>query len=307
MPYTELLTRALHIAWRNRWLWLLALLAGETGGGLSTGGGGNVRFPTSGASQPSGSGAPDFSPALRWVQDHSALLALGAVVFVILWVLFFLLSCAAVAAEIRGVQEIDDQQPMGLGRAWSLGLERFGLVLRLRLWLLALGVAAAVAIGLVVLASVLLAIEQSWGTLALLVYFGLSLGAVLFVIALVLSVVVPLALRAAVVDRLPGRRALVRGVALFSTRAGRVLACWGLMLGCQLVFGIAVTVVAVAVGLVAVGVIYPLYVAGQLAAAIAVGVGFGLVVLVVLGTASAAYAAFYSTFWTLAYRRLEAA
>ena len=44
MPYADLLRQSLHIAWRNRWLWLLALFAGEAGGGGGSGGfGGNQR------------------------------------------------------------------------------------------------------------------------------------------------------------------------------------------------------------------------------------------------------------------------
>jgi len=280
MHYTELLRRSVRIAWHNRWLWLLALFAAETGGG-----GGNFSSRISGN---------PFNPSLvtDWIQQHAALLiALGAAL-VVIWILLFLLSCACAPALVRGIQEIDADRPAGLGRAWTMGRERFAEVLRLRLALLLIWIAILVLFGLLVAAGIVLFRSNSPSGVAVVVAFGISLALVSFLLALALGFITPLALRAAALEQQPGWAALRRAYRLTVGHPGRVLACWGLMLACQLGFPAALAVFAAVA-------------AGQLALAIVAGA----LVVVVLGgallVAGAAFAAFYASFWTLAFVRLE--
>jgi hypothetical protein len=57
MPYGEIITRALGITWRHRYLWLLALFAGE----------GVASFSSISFSQPSsGGGGTNYTPAQIW-------------------------------------------------------------------------------------------------------------------------------------------------------------------------------------------------------------------------------------------------
>ncbi len=305
MHYTELLRRSVRIAWHNRWLWLLALFAAETGGG-----GGNFSSRISGnpfSNQTQSGRAAPFNPSLvtDWIQQHAALLiALGAAL-VVIWILLFLLSCACAPALVRGIQEIDADRPVGLGRAWTMGRERFAEVLRLRLALLLIWIAILVLFGLLVAAGIVLFRSNSPSGVAVVVAFGISLALVSFLLALALGFITPLALRAAALEQQPGWAALRRANRLTVGHPGRVLACWGLMLACQLGFGIGVAVVATVAGIPAALAVFAAVAAGQLALAIVAGA----LVVVVLGgallVAGAAFAAFYASFWTLAFVRLE--
>lgn len=308
MPYTELLRRALQISWRHRWLWLLALFAAETGGG----GGGNFSSRVSGNPFPNRNPPPSgqpFNPSVvtDWVQQHAALLVAAGVAVLVLWILLFLLSCACAPALVRGVEEIEAGRPAGLRRAWGLGLERFGAVLRLRLVLLLIWLAVLVLFGLLVAAGIVLFSARSYGGLAVVIAAGISLAGFVFLLSLVLGFIAPLALRSAALEAQPGWAALRRAYALTMHRPGRVLACWGLMLACQLAFGLVAAVVTLAVGAPAALAVFAAVAAGQLVLAIVTGVVVGVVLGGALLVAGAAFAAFYGSFWTLAFARLESA
>jgi hypothetical protein len=311
MPYTELLRRSLHIAWRNRWLWLLALFAGEAGGGGGSGGFGGNPFPRGnlgqGGQTSPATGLPDLTPVRQWVQDHAGLLVAAALVLVVVWIAFFIFSCACAAAEVRAVQEIDAGRPSGLRRAWSLGRERFMPVLRLRLVLLLLGLAVLVGLGLIFAAGLVLALAGNFVGLLVVVWLGTAALFTLLVAAFALSVMLPVALRSAVLEGQPGWRALRRAYGLTMARPGRVLACWGLMVACQIGYGLVVGIAAVVVALPALAAVGTAFAAGQLVLAIIPGVLLALVLGVVLIVGAAAFGAFYSTFWTLAFSRLETA
>jgi hypothetical protein len=311
--YTELLRRAAEIAWRRRWLWLLALFAGESGGGLSGGsrgvnvpafspGGGGGGGP---ASQPNG--LPDIAPFAQWVTDHVPLLVAIGIALLLFYAVLFVISCISVGATIRGVEEIDAGRPVGLGRAWGLGAARFGPVFRLRLLLLLLGVVATLLGGGLVLLGVLAVQFGAWAALAIVIYQGAGLIFELFLVALVLGVLLPVAVRAVVLDALGAVRGLVRAYRLLLARPARVLACWGLMLGCQIAYGIALGIGILLLVLPAIALLAAVYAGGHLAATIVAGIVIGVVVLAAVLVASAPFAAFYSSFWTLAYGRLERA
>jgi hypothetical protein len=162
-------------------------------------------------------------------------------------------------------------------------------------------------LGAMVLLGVLAGVSRAWFALAILIYQGTGLLFEYFLVALVVGVMLPVATRAIVLDALTVRRGLTRAYQLLLGRTGRVLACWGLMVVCQIAYGIVFGLAAVLVALPLGGLVLAAYAGGHLAVAIVVGVVIGLVVLAVLLVASAAFAAFFSSFWTLAYRRLEAA
>jgi len=304
VPYTDLLRQALRIAWRNRWLWLLAFFAAETGGGFSGGFRGGNPFP--GATRTGRvSGLPDLTPAWHWVQDHAALLVAAGVGLLVVWIVLFFVSCACAAAEVRGVSEIDAGRPSGLRLAWDLGRERFWPVVRLRLALLVAGLAILLVFGLVAAAAVALGLEQSWFALLVVLYFAVALAFTALLVGIAFSVLLPVALRAAALEGRPGLGALRRAYELAKARPGRVIACWGLMVACQLAFGLALFLAAALVAVPALAAAAAAYAAGQLAATVIAAVFFGIVIGGAVLVASAAFAAFYSSFWTLAYARLE--
>ncbi|HEV1991496.1 MAG TPA: hypothetical protein VGR34_01365 [Candidatus Dormibacteraeota bacterium] len=303
MPYWQLVSRSFAIAWRQKYLWLLALFAGESGGASFN----------SGTSQPIGStrgkgNAPDFSSVphqvSNWFSQNLGLVVVVAVLFVLLLIAFFVLAAVCEGAVVRASAEHDAERPFGLRLAWRCGVQTMGTVIRLRLLLLVLvlpvlivllalfagflvalsnhNVGAAVAVGLVGLLVVLAAIPYS-------IYLGFLnlLGA-----------------RAAVLEQLGARAALVRGHHLVRKRLGRVLLVWLVWIATAFVVGLCAAVVLAILVVPASLLAVVAFTTGSAAVWIAVAIIVLIlapIVLIVEGFVLAQG----STYWTIAFRRLE--
>src|ERR1700687_6288676 len=138
MPYWLLVTRSFSIAWRARYLWLLALFAGEGGVGFNFGNQATGPFGP-GGNTPNGS---DFNAASQHVSDwfgqHIALVVAAAVLLILLVIAFFVLAAVCEGALVRASAEHDAERPFGLRSAWRCGVATMGTIIRLRLLLLVL-------------------------------------------------------------------------------------------------------------------------------------------------------------------------
>src|SRR4029077_15725980 len=132
------LSRALRITWRRPWLWLLALLAGESSGAGGSGSSSSSFQQPTGGSSGNGAGGANFTPPdlgwlPGWLAGHAGLLLGIAVAILVIGILLFLLSCVAEGALIRAAAELDQGQQVTLGRAWSAGIGSFWRVLGFKL------------------------------------------------------------------------------------------------------------------------------------------------------------------------------
>ena len=304
MRYENLLSRSLRIAWRRPWLWLLALLAGESNGAGGGGSSGSSFQQPTGTSGPNGANGANLSPPdlgwlPGWLTGHAGLLLTIALAFLVLGVLFFLLSCVAEGALIRAVAELDQGERVTLGRAWSQGLGSFWRVLGFKL----------VQFLLVVLPLLLLLVPPllglSGGQNGLLK--GLLLDLPLAIAYLFWSVFVGwlsvLAVRACVLDGAGSVACFGAGWRLLKARFPRV-ALTGVLLGAvgigvgiglQVVYGILSVPFASTV-LSEIG-------QSNWQAAGPTLLAWFAVLLPVSLLLSSAIGAYYATAWTLAYRR----
>ncbi len=302
MPYWELVTRSFKIAWRYKYLWLLALFAGEAGGASY-----NYSQSTSQQDRPLRQPADlraFYQPFLDWLNSHAGLLVATAVLVVALWIAFFVLAAVCEGAVVRAAAEHDAERPFGLGIAWRCGRATMGTILRLRLLLIALALPVGVASIALILGLILTWTSKNAGFLILLLLL------VLFVLAsipyiLYLHLLDRLGTRAVVLEQLTAARAaLGYGHRLLRKRLGRVLLVWLVTIAIGFVAGIALLIPTALV-------ILPVVLIGI--ATYSVGGptfwllgAFALLILVPVFLAIAAFlAAQVSTFWTLAYRRLE--
>ena len=115
MPYWQNITRSFEIAWRHKYLWLLALFAGESGGG-----GG---FNYSQGTRQTGSTNPNFpvEHLTTWLTQHAGLLIAAGVIWLLVLVGLFILAAVCEGALIRGAAEHDAERPFGLRQAWISG------------------------------------------------------------------------------------------------------------------------------------------------------------------------------------------
>jgi hypothetical protein len=135
------------------------------------------------------------------------------------------------------------------------------------------------------------------------------LATLLLVLAIPFWVVFGVALlfgvRAIVLDGQGASAALASGFRLIQRRLGRVALLWLLILAAGFVAGIAIGLGIALVTLLAGGLVVGAAVTGGFVGAVIVGVPAAVAWLAVVMTVGGAFSAFNSTYWTVAYRRLE--
>ena len=302
MNYAELLTRALAISWRHRYLWLLALLSGEAAmSGLQ-----NVQ----GAPGRQNGASPVFaggrgSELTAWLAAHAALLWGAAIAFALVLIMLLLVSAVANGAVVRAAAEHDGERRFGLRPAWRAGVQTFWPVLRIKLLSIAVVFATLIAVGS--LALLAFAAARA-GNAGLAIAAGAGAG-LLFLLAIpfwiVFSVAVLLAVRGIVLDGNRPLAALGGAFALIRRRLGRVALVWLLAAAAGIVGGIGVAIAVLVVALPLAGLVVGAYLAAGVPAAVAVGSLGGLVGVAVLLALSGALGAFTSTLWTLSYSRFD--
>jgi hypothetical protein len=303
MPYWELVTRSFRISWRHKYLWLLAFFAGEGGGSF------NFNSSTSVPSRSNGGrNAPDVGAInqqiSQWIAEHVGLILAASVAIILLAIAFFVLAAVCEGAVVRAAAEHDAERPFGLGWAWRAGTATMGAMIVFRLLLLALAlplliVFVALAIGFVVAIS-----GQNGLLIALLVVFGILFVLASIVYLLLLFFLDRLGTRALVLEQLGAMAALRRAYALITKRLGRLLLVWLVSIAVGTTVGIGLTIVGAILIIPAVLFAIAAYASGS-AVWWLVLVFAILVLLPVLLVLSAFLAAQGSTFWTLAYRRME--
>lgn len=304
MPYWLLVTRSFSIAWRHRYLWLLALFAGEAGAGFSVGNQATGPFGP-GGNTPNGS---DFNSASQHVSDwfgqHISLVVAAAVLLILLVIAFFVLAAVCEGALVRASAEHDAERPFGLRLAWQCGVATMGTIIRFRLLLIALWLPVLIVVVTLVAGLVFSIAGSSVGPA---VAFGL-LGLLIIVPAIAYAIYVGfldrLGTRAAVLEQIGARAAIVRAHRLLRKRLGRVLLVWLLSIATAFAVGICAAIVlailvvpAFLIGIGAFATGSPLL---WLAVALAV-----LILLPVALIVEGFVIAQSSTYWTVAFRRLE--
>jgi hypothetical protein len=312
MQYGELIARSFSIVWRHKYLWLLAILGGAdvSAGGFGSNFSGLGNAFNSGGSSSGGAGNPaglrDAATAAgQFLQSNlGLLLALGAVVLAVA-VAWWLLSCVTTGALVRATAEHDAERPFGPGAAWRTGLSTFGAILGLRLlglvWLLlVLGVFGALAaLGVASYTS------GQGAAFGLVIGLGILGFVVLLVASIPVGIVLILGTRAVVLERRGPVSALGRGVELLRARLGRVLLVWLLQVGLALAAGLGLAIVLVPVVLIGAVMAVAAGAASGVGAAVVVAIPLVLLLIVSSIILGGIVGAYLSTYWTLAFRRME--
>lgn len=301
MPYWLLVTRSFRIAWDHKYLWLIALFSGEAGyAGSSSSYSQRQTAPTT--------APPNFGnirdQASAWLSGHIALLVSIAVIWLVLVIAFFILAAVCEGATIRGSAEHDADRPFSLGPAWRAGVQTMWVIVRFRLLLLLLSLPILVLLAAWVVGLILVLINPNAATVVLLVLSGFFLAAIWLVYGTYLFFLDRLGARAAVLEQLMAIPALARGHRLLVKRLGRTLLVWLVWIGVSIVVGIAA-------GTLSALVVAPFVAAAAFAASSHSLVGavlllpVAIVFVAVFLVVAAFIAAQSSTFWTLAFRRLD--
>jgi hypothetical protein len=304
MRYGEIVSRALAITWRHKYLWLLALFAGEGAASFSYNSfGGQSTYSSSTSSL---TPAQVWNDTTVWVAAHVLLLVLSGVAMLIVAVAFFLLSAIADGALVRASSEHDQERPFSLSQAWSAGLATFWPVLKVKLLSVVIAIVWIVVIGGIAALAVVSAASGATSTTVMLVIIGVLLTLAAIPFTIIFSVLILFMVREVVTrGQRNTRAALSQVLELMRRRPGRVTLLWLLSLLIGLATGLAMIAVTIASLLVFGGLAAVAYLSSGLTATIVVGIVLAVPWLGILLIASGAVMAFTSTYWTLGYIRLD--
>jgi len=299
MPYWENVTRSFRIAWNHKYLWLIALFSGEAGGT-------NFNYSQSTPTRSGTTSTQQISDAqtsaVTWLTNHSSLVILLVVIWLVVVVAFFILAAVCQGATVRASAEHDAERPFNLGWAWRAGVSTMWVMVRFRLFILLLNLpVVAIVIGFVV--AIFAALTGNGTAGAFIALLGLLLLiAIPYVIYLFL--LDRLGSRAIILEQLMARTGLARGHRLLFKRLGRTLLVWLLSVGVALVVGI---LLACFLGLILLPLVFVGFAVGSSnsAAILPLVIVGGLVVLAISLVISGFLGAQSSTYWTLAFRRLD--
>jgi len=302
MPYWELVTRSFRISWRHKYLWLLALFAGE-------GGGGSFNFNSPPTNGTNGSGrTPDLSAVnqqvTQWLSDHTGLIVGASVTIVVIAIAFFVLGAVCEGAVVRAAAEHDAERPFGLGWAWQVGTATMGTIIRFRLLLIALTLPLLAIFVVLTIAFLTAILGGNGAVVALVALFGFVFVLAGIPYAILLFFLDRLGTRAVVLEQLGAVRAFGRAYSLVKQRLGRLLLLGLLAIAVGFVVGIcfailgAILVVPVALMTIAA---YASH-SSTWWVVIVIAVLILLPIFLVIGAFLSAQG---STYWTLAFRRLE--
>jgi hypothetical protein len=303
MRYGEVIERSLSIFWRRRYLWLL----GALGGGEASGGGSFGNFGFSGqGSAGGGQASGDFGNQLtQWLTNNILLLVLLSTLLLLFFIVYFLVSCVATGATIRAAAEHDAERPFGLQLAWRAGLQTFWSVLGLRLLGLVFVLLAVVLAGAVIALGVFSAANQQPAGAVTAVLAGIVLLPTFVLLGIALTLVWMLAVRSIVLEQRRLFEALGRGLHLLRHRLGRVLLVWLIAIGIGIVIGIGIAIAATLVALPLLAVGAATYAAAGLQGTLTIGAVLLVLYLVGVVLLGGAVGSFMTTYWTLAFRRLD--
>lgn len=308
MDYGELITRAWHITWNNKFLWVLGFLAALTSAG------------SNGNSFQNSFNESDFAANPQLAAQMGAMVLGLTCVFMIIGLILWLLSVAARGGLIDGVNRIDDGEQITLGQAFAAGTSKIwrliGVYILAYLPLIILGfvvgIVAVMAIGGSVAMGTMMqnpeeagaAIAGSMGLLGLCLCL---LMCALIPVGFILFFVAEFGSRAAVIQDMGITDSLRQGWQVFRANLGPVFIIWLIMLFVGILFSIAVGIVMVPAALLVFG---PMFISifnndgamtgmnmvWALGGSICLGI-FGALLMSVVQTWSSAV-------WTLAYKQL---
>jgi hypothetical protein len=344
MDYGKLIREAWAITWRYRFLWILGVLAGGSGG-IPTFGGSPGRTTVPGAQNDLNQMSPMLAATAEqvgaWAAVHAGLVIALGVVGVIVALALIVVSFIAEGGMAQATTELATGRSSSFGSAWSAGVRLFWRYLGLGVVLVLAAIAVAITVAfLLAIAFIIGTVGQTpaagiafgaavwvaivavfvtfvvgkmpettvprWLVVAGATLFALPLFTVLLATGLAVSIVVAFAQRAIVVENVGPIAALWSGWRLMRAHLGDSLVTWLVNLGLALAAGIACLAGILGALVVLAGVGAVLFAAVGFSAPIVAYLGLGGVALLVAALALAGICnTFFWSYWTLAYLRLS--
>jgi len=318
MQYGALLSRAWHIIWRNKIIWVFGFLAALG----SSGGGANFNYSVGRRDLPSpgqpgaGNLPPDVQRLLtRLFTDQTFLITIAVAVVciaVLIGLILALISALGHGGMVEMVREADETERTSFGAGWNTGLRRMLPVFLIR-FLLGLPTFIIIMAGILplFLSFIPLVTRTGWSGSPERLFAGSILTSVFLcflpalclglLITIPLNILEILAIRALVLESQSIWGSIRRGWSILTGNLGEVVIVWLIFLLIGIGIGIVIGLPVAAVAVVA---IVPL---ALMTAAAPIFVAPLILVIFLIALLSAALRsiveAYTSAVWTLAYRQ----
>ena len=300
MQYWDIVTRSFRISWNHKYLWLIALFSGEGGAGFNF----SYNQRTTGKPGTTPSVAEFQQQVTTWVNDHIGLIVFLIVLWLVLVIAFFILAAVCEGATVRAAAEHDAERPFGLAWAWRSGVATMWVMVRFRLLLVALALPVVVIVAGFVFGVAASIANNNGGAGVALVLLGLLLVLAAIPYFIYLFFLDRFGTRAVVLEQIGARAAIVRAHRLLFKRLGRALLVLLVAIGLSIALGILVAcaLAIVAIPLAVIGAV--LFASGSAPVWPLVVIGI-LILLPITLIVEGYLAALSSTYWTLAFRRID--
>ena len=258
MDYGNLLKRAWHIVWNNKFMFVLGFLA-ALGSGGGSGSGGNSNFSSSGSNN--FNLPPEFAANIEryWAEFAGVVIALVCF-FVILGIIFWLVSLVGQTGLISSAARIDAGEDVTLGEAFAEGTAKLGKMIGLNLVLygpfMLFGLIAFGVIGALVGPAVFAEMAGSGGNMdsiagaigGFMVCFGI-LACLLVPLGILVNIIYPFAQRGLILQGHGVIDSIRHGWKVVRENAGDVVLLIILFLVIGFVFGIVAAIVLIPLAL----------------------------------------------------------
>lgn len=305
MKWGEIIKKSFGYLKEYRALWYLGILAALTEGGVSGG-----SFNGAGGSSNFSTGSSDHlqstvTKASNWMSANSFEVGILLLAFFLISLIILYVSYSARAGLIGAVDDLESgKEKISTHEAFENGRKYFWRLLGLTI-LIALIIAAAilVLVGLI-LALVAIAIATTPWLLLILIPLGLIFIVGVFVLSVYASLLVLLSTRQIIIKNSGIVASLHEASEIIGKNTSNLIIAWLINTAFGIAFGIAVAIAVLIVGgilvLLGVGIYFASSILGLLIYAIPFGLAF-LALLLLMGGVVNAY---FSTYWTIVYRRL---
>ncbi|MFA5158812.1 MAG: hypothetical protein WC451_06570 [Patescibacteria group bacterium] len=300
MKWGDILRKSWKYLKEHKTLWYLGILAALTEGGSVGNFGSNSSWKNN---------QSDFeqygNQAVDWVTAHTMQIGIIALAIFIISLIIIYISYSARAGLIQTVNDLEesDKKP-DFHRDFHAGQKYFWRMLGITV-LIAL-IAMAIVLGIVIVAGglIVLSISVSLWILILAVPVTLASIAGLFVLVVYLNVLTFLSYRVAIIENKKIVDSIAEARHLIHHNFGNLLLAWIINVAINTAFALAMVIAGTVVIGILTAIGFGIYYAGgsilTWSYAMVAFVAITLAMLILFG----AFNAFFSTFWTIVYRRL---
>jgi hypothetical protein len=303
MDYMGILKKSWNVTWRYKILWLFGLFAGAGGGnGFSS----SYNLPSNSSSTTSGASTAQFE---AFMSRYAIVLIIVVLFFVVLGLLFWIISVAARGGLIHLVNEAEERREVRAAAGWHVGFSKWwrvfavGFLADLPVLILVLVMLVVVGVTTVGAIAASRGSSATMGAAVATAVTGMCCFLVVFIIAAIVlgaifSIVKELALRYAVLQDRPIMESLKAGWHdLWAKRGAFVM--YLIQVGVGIAYGLVVGVVALV-----------MVVPGAMMLAFGNWAGGSVLLfaaILVLMVPAALYSTFYHAVWTIFFRRMTGA